>query len=225
MKVALLLRGISYLKEYCTSSCMVTNIDYTENISSLKENLINCYDDIDIYISTNNHHLINDLKREFNPTKIHIYDVDDKHDVVNKLNNETKNLLDGINLIDSSLYDTIIISRIDISYYGLITNLNIDYNKVNFLWREASGWDEWNNTYKSANVLWCMPSKFLINFCNALKNFDKVGECNAPTHFVCSELKNTIGFDNINFMVNGFYYSWCCSGTTNPVYNIISHNN
>ena len=217
MKVALLLRGISYFENYTTSLGLTYTVDFRKNVESLKQNVINRYDDVDIYISTNHNKYDSILREQFKPIDIYYFD--------KQTSTEEDNVIKGIELIqqNNKQYELIVISRFDINFSKPIDSFNIDCNKVNFIFKEGSKY-LWEKSNRTGNVIWILSFELLKEFKESIENCIVRKINNHPnihdhyvTHQFCYDLYNKLGSEKINFMFDIYQ----CSDKPNHIYEIV----
>ncbi len=218
MKVALLLRGMTYKDFYVHHTGKILKVDYRENLDKIKEQIINPLKqkyDTDVYLATHSSSLDkNDIIKDFDP----LVDYDF---IYQEGLTQTDNLLAGLRLIYRQgenkyfpkKYDFIIVLRLDIDLLMNINDIKYDVNKFNFLWNEIT---------KDGQVGDCMfffHSKFLLSFINALNEYTKT-KYTKSLHFIRPYIEKFIDKTNINIIFSEYYDS-NTDYRSNPVYKII----
>ena len=151
MKIAILLRGITYIENY-THGNNTYSIDFHDTYKSFIDKIINPYIelgyDIDIFIITYDSKYKDDILNIYKPVKYIFNDFNTTNgrlpgDIGARiLLHQWKN---GINLIETYelesniQYDFYIITRPDLYFYEKITDINIDYMCVNLLFFHMNG--------------------------------------------------------------------------------------
>ena len=189
MKVAILVRGISYHPNYYHHSSWHIKIDYRCSFDSYIEHVIKPLKGhhVDVFLVSYNSDLEQTIKNDFKPTQYQFVPID-AYDQIKLLNS-------GIDmLIHNNVhqeYDFIIITRFDLIYHQPITNV-LDFKKFNLCFREAS--------YENAvsDILYCFPSSML-------KSFNSIISTCKWLHGILKLLENAFG--NIHFMTEGYYNS------------------
>ncbi len=208
MKLALLIRGITYKENHIHFSKNMYTIDYKLNYKTLINQTINTLKELyelDIYISTykNDKYTNEEIINDFSP-KSSVF-IDDN----------TKQQLDciqeGLNLIKKSniLYDFIIITRFDLELKQNILDLPYKLDKFNFIWYEMS------KDNLVGDCMFFFNGKYLDIFIKA------VTECpyRAVAHYIKNYTDKLLKKEDINIL---FDYQWSNSDTyENPLYKII----
>lgn len=137
MKLALILRGISYYNNANVEVSKSSVVDYKKCLESFRENLIKplktIFDKIDLFIITYDNEKISDIRCDFQPVNEKIYPVG----YIGKVDRETvvqQQMLDAVKLIESCDYEHILITRFDLYYYNAINVADINLDKFNFGW-------------------------------------------------------------------------------------------
>lgn len=163
MRIALLLRGITYNDHYKHWSGGIMKIDYKHNILNVIEQIIKplkAEHDVDLYISTYKSAKENDIIKDFDPFASIFID---------SCENQITCILKGLELIQQSAlqYDFVIVSRFDLLLLPNILEIPYDINKFNFIWKE--------NPEEDPNCVGdCMhffAFKFLDSFIATLKQY------------------------------------------------------
>jgi hypothetical protein len=126
--------------------------NYNSTKKSLMNNVINCWDEKpNIYLTTYSSDEDNDLINFYNPIKYQFLEFDKS--------SQRKTNIKNLEQLKDEDVDFIISTRFDIDFHKKISNFNIDYNKINFLFRESPP-----NTNQVCDVIFCYPKKYLIPF-------------------------------------------------------------
>jgi len=183
MKIAILLRGITYIENYIYGNTTYT-IDFHDTYKSFINNIIEPYNNLgystDIFIITYDNKYKDEILNIYKPVKYIFNEYDDTYN--GRLPGDIgarvllKQWMDGINLIETYEienninYDFYIITRPDLYFYENINDLKIDYNCVNFPFFHMNGHifsseDNWigfpNN--KKENIKYCINLQDEIN--------------------------------------------------------------
>lgn len=140
---------------------------------------------------------MNSLVEFFNPQKYKFIDF-----VYNVTTQRTTYIESLKSLIDCDA-DFVIITRFDIEFFKKINELNIDLNKVNFLFKENV---EKHLEY-ACDTLCIVPMNYLKPFINAVEMLSII-ENDQHIHGTYRELKKLIGDNAIHFVSNELYYSY-----------------
>lgn len=189
MKVALLIVGMSYEKNkgtdfrHCYHNIKTTLIDYLKKDNTLS-----------IHLCT--------YQSEFSE-ELSIYKYDSLNIVPFENSNQVTTRKLGLKSIKNLDVDFFILSRFDVHYNLKLCEVNVDYNKVNFVSREGDGY--WNSSKFTCDTFYIIPKKFIDAFIFSLEDLE-----NFPTRPFCVDmhglypiLSSKIGEKNINFMMEG----------------------
>lgn len=210
-RIALLLRGITYVNMYRHHTGAIYEIDYRKNLDKLKTQMINPLRDrydIDVYLTTykssiNKETIIND----FSPCKSCILlDSSQQYQV--------DCLINGLNqIIDTrETYDFVIISRFDLELLIDLHDLNWNWKKINMLWCENT------NDGQIADCMFFFDFKFIVPFIQALTDSTQ----RTSMHYLKPQLLKYVKEDDIHIMFQQTFNSNTDKGT-NPVYRIVRH--
>jgi len=171
------------------------NRNFNNVKESITNNIINCWDGKPkIYITTYHSDEDDNLIQSYQPEKYQFLNFENS--------NQRGTYLKSLEQLKNEDLDFIISTRFDINLFEKLSNLNIDFNKFNFLFK-----DQWG----SCDVLFCFPMKQLTPFINNLDLIFKTHTCkrrrnpsfNQHMHNMYDFLHKDIGKENINFMVDG----------------------
>jgi hypothetical protein len=154
MNIGILFRGISYDTGGIESGlwkALGMRRDYRNHYQNHYKTIINPFrknHNANVYISSYSTDLDKDLLNKYKP-KLHLLGpVADKQHVP---------VIQGLDLIKDEDLDFIIVTRFDIDFYKDISLLNIDYEKINFLFKEMQHHIGDANAYNgSPNVCDCV---------------------------------------------------------------------
>ena len=122
--------------------------------AGIKENVIDPYkkdNDVSLYLTTYANDTIDELTSFYETKHLNLLDP-------NKSNQRTT-MLTALEMIRNEPLDFIIVSRFDIRWYQKIADLNVDYNKFNFLYKEVE--PEWSNNRFVSDIIFLFPRFFL----------------------------------------------------------------
>ena len=142
MKLAIILRGISY---YDNTSIKVSNspmVDYRECVESLEENLIQplktVFEQIDFFLVTYNSPKLIDIFNYFNPIDAIIYPASSI--LTERVRITPKLMIDCLHVIEPyEEYDHILMTRFDLFYYRPFDLSKVSLDKFNFGWKGERG--------------------------------------------------------------------------------------
>lgn len=200
MKTAILLRGYLYKLHHKHWTRKYYTIDHIINIENIKNQILN-NDNIDLYLVSYKNDKYDEeyIKNTFNPKNFLLLDD----------NNEIKQmdcLQKGIEMIKNAEieYDNLLITRFDLYFKKNIYNLNYDYDKINFIWREI------NDNTNTGDALHFINYKLIDIFLEGIK------KCSYKT--CCHYLNKYIDDKYINIIFKDNYWS-----NTDDVENILYH--
>jgi hypothetical protein len=130
----------------------------------------------------------------YQPTKIHFLEYDNS--------NRISSFIKSLKILQEEDLDLIISSRSDMVYQFPLTELNINFDKINFLFREKDCWYDYNYT---CDNLFIFPGNKLNHMIDAAVNFK-----NNNWRKDFDVLHNYLKFVNkneVNFISDDFYYS------------------
>jgi len=112
---------------------------------------------------------------------------------------------DGLESILSEDLDFVIVTRLDVVFFKRLSELNLDFNKFNFLFREYNHWDgpkrEWWERYYTCDILLAFPAKYIQPAIDSIWDTFRVPPIPfAHLHTLCSFLVPRIGMENINIV-------------------------
>lgn len=218
MKIAVVLRGISYNPTYRLG------VDWRLGMDSFKANIINdCLDHgatIDIFIGTYNNAKSQEILESYKALEIA-----DRVKVVEcaffPIGGPEYNQRDcckkALQLLKQNghLYDQIILTRFDLEYKKSISEMNIDNNKINILWKELEhAWKAhkricdvffvFNATYLPAFMIACERQRDRTNL-HKIYNWllTYVGQDSSQIHFLTGD--NEFYDSNSDKYENPFY--------------------
>ena len=195
LKLALILRGISYNENYTAGDRYIKSVNYKLCIDSFYKNIIKPLSilfDIDIYFITYNSIYNEDLIKDYKPVDYIFLDknVENKQMSCNNNSKLIGSMLTNIfNKIDKNYYSHFIITRFDLLFYNKITDYILDYSKFNFI---SYG----NEIDDTDDNFYLFPMKYFHAFNICIK---KMINLEIISHFIIIVLKQLIGIENISF--------------------------
>jgi len=182
MKIAINLRGVSKGK-----SGLFTR-DWKLSKNSIKEKIINCWEghEIKLYITTYMNDEIESLLNFYEPYKYQI--------IENK--GQISTFVKSFDIIDSD-EDFIITTRFDINFVDKISNFKINYNKINFLFKEGTD-IELGNPFVTDNIF-LFPSKYKEIFLSSI--LESTNENSSHMHDIYIKLMTKINENNFHFII------------------------
>jgi len=205
MKVSLIVCGISYggIRDFrhCFPNIKRNIIDPLKEISELS-----------VYITTYNHELLKDMIDSYGAKECFIFEnINDSNNLRTKLQS-----LKNIELIEE---DFVVHIRPDTHFHKPITELNIDYNKFNFIAKEGHG--EWELSGAIDDNFYCFPGKYKGALMQALIDARDYNQPHQNTHFIYPQLLQYIPEDQFHFIEEK---SYDCVSYCNKVYTICKPN-
>lgn len=199
MKIAICLNGVSYGKNIGE-----TNTDRTWKESNIKESIIDPLKEnheVSTYLTTylfdgqgNKNEEIFNLIDYYNPVKTTLLPF--------KGSNQRSTYAKGLEVLLYEDIDFIISTRFDIQFFKKITEYDIDFNKVNFLFREGPPW--WNRCMFVTDNFFGIPKLFLPSFIGAIRYDNRT---TYDMHTVYATLRYFLGEEVLHFLSNDQEYS------------------
>jgi hypothetical protein len=197
MKIGLNIVGISYKKE--------TKKDWKD--SNIKQKLIECLNqkyEFETYITTYMHNELLELIKHYDSKITTIIKSDKSEQILTYIKSLKQ-------LVNEDL-DVIISTRFDIFFNQNFDELNFDFSKFNFLFKETGWWDNYKFT---TDNFYIFPKEYLQNFIECIEELYKTPPRNNCTdmHGMYNFISKKISEDNIHFIsdnhmisnVNEFY--------------------
>jgi hypothetical protein len=197
MKIGLNIVGISYNKE--------TKKDWKD--SNIKQTLIECLNqkyEVETYITTYMHNELLELIKHYDSKITTIIKSDKSAQILTYIKSLKQ-------LVNEDL-DVIISTRFDIFFNQNFDELNFDFSKFNFLFKETGWWDNYKFT---TDNFYIFPKEYLQNFIECIEELYKAPPRNNCTdmHGMYNFISKKISEDNIHFIsdnhmisnVNEFY--------------------
>jgi hypothetical protein len=184
MKFCLVLRGKHFEKN---------NVDYQKSVSNYKEFILNPLlengHEVDVFILTYKTEFLSNLIKDYNPKHQIILDNYNELGNFNNALRQTNFFILSSSVLERNInnYDVIINTRFDLFFKVKITEMNIDYSKINIAFKHSSGNCDDNIFIFPISLLGTLNDGFL-----QIKNFKKI------IHEICHYLPN----DKINYMID-----------------------
>jgi hypothetical protein len=214
MNIAVLIRGMSYSSNKTVNKSPI-NWGFSDKNNPKKYKKLNldfmaCYDNIweslitplrrkhkvDIYLSTYISSKFGEILNLTQPVKYHLNNLEK--------DNQISTVRNGLQLIENC--DFVIVIRFDLLFLKMIEDFNLDFDKINFLWKEQDYWQIYNHV---GDLMFAYPYEYNKNFINVCNRIEK-GE-NLPHamdfHFIYKCLQEDIGIDQIRFCQDRPYHT------------------
>ena len=195
MKIIVDLIGASYNNNVGPNGF---NRDWNLSKESIKNNIINPlkqFGDVSVYITTYDNDQIKDIE--------YYFDVKDTLLIPYENSHQRITYHQALNRILDIDVDFIVATRFDIDFFKPITNLNFDFDKVNFIFRD--GEPHWSNTRCVGDCFFGIPKKYLNVFIDSI---EWVHNTNGwYMHPIYNYIVQHIGEVNTNFLFEGNHFS------------------
>lgn len=220
MKFAVLFAGLHYKENYMqglTRKNNIYDIDYRESLKNIKDNILS-YNNPDIYISTNESKISDQLLKDFNPIDYTFNTINFDHLKIKNYNYSVKTypiknlrILYGLKLILESKikYTHIIITRFDIKFKLKLDKLPINYDadwNISFLLE--------NGTHIDDNF-WIIKNNIIHKFIDLFK---KRKNKKLKTHCINAYINEKNG-TSINYIYKDHYNT-----SKSPLYDLVRIN-
>lgn len=182
----------------------------------IQQRVIKCWrdlgHDVKIYCTTYHNELEDLLLKEYSPNKHQLFDYggSDRR-LTQKASYEQ---LRGEDL------DFVITARFDVIFNHNITEYNIDYNKLNVLFKE--GEQRWEKNNLTADVLFMFPYSMLEDMIDIMQShYDNPISNHACLHHTYERMRLKKGDDAVHFMTDDTCMSY--NDPSNTHYTVIRH--
>lgn len=188
MKLAIILRGISYYDNPDVKVSNSSTVDYRECVESMEKNLIvplkGVFNSIDFFLVTYNSPKLSDLIETFKPIDMMIYPTSSMQTYRKRIT--VKLMIDCVELLELyPEYDYILMTRFDLYYYRALNMSKVDLEKFNFGWQGEIG--------QCDDSFWLFRRKHL----STLKPYLHGENFNGNS---CHDFNYKIGADNCNYI-------------------------
>ena len=208
MKVGINLVGVSY------GGNRFSNWIYC--LHRIKQRVINCWNDLGhdtkLYHTTYHSELDELLLKEYTPYKHQFFDYpgSDRR-LTHKASYE---LLRGEDL------DFVVTTRFDIIFNDNITKYNIDYNKLNVIFKEGN--NHWETNKFTSDTLFMFPYNMLEDMIDIMQShYDNPATSVACLHHTYERMRLKRGDDSVHFMTNDTCLSY--NDPSNTHYTVIRY--
>lgn len=188
MKVGIILRGIT------TGTAFNGPRNWTLTKDNIKENLIDSFrknHNVYVYITTYADSPVDDVVNFYQPSRLNLIPLRDS----NQRMTMRASCLD----IEGEDVDFVIITRFDIEFLQPFGDLNFDYTKFNFLYKEIE--PNWTRDKFVSDIIFGFPKKYLIDFVKCIEMEEAMPSRNYnDLHNAYNRMCELIGRDNIHFI-------------------------
>jgi len=192
MKIGIVFRGIT------TGQSPTQRKDWTLAKDNIKENLIGAFQNPFIYFTTYTHPVMADVIDFYQPKSVQFVEY--------ASSDQRKTLYHSLNHIVDEDLDFVIIVRFDMSFNQKVSQMNIDYKKFNFIFRETEPY--WTENKYVSDTFFAFPKKFTRWFMEAVQDEITQPERKySDMHAAYKRLYPKIGNENIHFMYDGTHRS------------------
>ena len=214
MKIGILLRGIAYGKSNHTNRENFER-DFrncAENFYEMVLNPLKELHEVKVYLCTYEHPFMQEMLETYEPEKTKILNFE--------FSNQITNFLEALELIEEEQLDFVLVMRFDMKYNIQVTDLGIDFDKVNFSYRlappEVSPWEHWQFV---SDLAFYFPPKYINQIASAAHDL----LANPPRiwidlHGIYKNLKQYIKEDEINFLTDEI---WQHCNSKHPIHEIV----
>lgn len=188
MNIGICLTGISYSNHGRLRDFRKTY----QNFNDMIFNPLSKNNNVTTYVTTYPHEHTEELISTYKPKKHYYVPLGNSYSRVTYMH--------GLCLVEDEDLDVIVSTRFDISFKEKITDMNIDYSKFNFLFKEKNMWDSYRFITDNFFVF---PKNFLYPFTEAIEiaNIESNKEkWTFMLHNVYNPLANIIGENNIHII-------------------------
>lgn len=207
MKIGLLMAGISYGYK--------SDRDFRHCFPNIFKNLIEPlqeFHEVNCYITTYDHHLMDGLKDLYKPVSVNII----PYEGATQLSTRSS----SIDSVDNEDLDFYIMTRFDVHFNKPLSQFNLDYNKFNIVSREGNGFWEREKFVGDTFFAWprslhsCVKNAFKdLNLHASRGDWRHEGKHN---HNFYIFLSPNLGEHNIHFMYDNYQLSGheltnCCT--------------
>ena len=172
LKIAVCLIGISFM-----------DTGKRRNWELCYKNILNTFKNVDYYLTT--YGSDKQLLKVYAPKKYQFLDF--------KTSTQRKTYIKALQQVEDP--DFIITTRFDIHFHKKLSEMNLDYDKFNFLFKEKNTWDQYNFV---TDNFFAFPAKYKQNFINAIKALDKSGLEKPFMHHIFTPLSKTVDYNFIS---------------------------
>jgi hypothetical protein len=210
MKVAVLLRGISYMEKYLHFGFQECTIDFRNCMDNIKTNVLDalheCGHEVDVFVATYDNERLDELRRFYSPAKVHVSSLTES-------SSQELLFLEGIKMFfdHPKIYDHVIVTRFDLEFYRKVTTHFHFDQKIYFPWIEING----DNLNGDCFII--CPYAKLAKLVDAIETAKK-RYGNVCLHALCHVLKKK----EVGYLFKGSFDS-NSDKDVNPLYKIRRH--
>lgn len=193
MKIGILFYGDQYLR----------NRDWSRTKDHIKRKIIDCWPDHEVktYMCISPKNIPDDLINFYNPTKC-----------IRPIGSIAGKILNGLEGLKTEDLDFIFVTRLDIIFFKKLSDLNFNFIKYNFLFKEFNHWDrpkvEWWCKYYTTDVIFAFPSRYIQQTIDSVnENLTIPPKPFAHLHALYSFIEPKIGKDNIHILSEEHMFS------------------
>lgn len=215
MKVLIILRGISHDDKY--SHGHNYKLTHENFFQRMVQPLRAQGDEVDVALSTYRTASAPKMEEVYRPVFTHMFDDSWKR------HRKIDCVAEGLKLAcveAPNKYDFVIIMRFDLLLLQDITDLDIDYNKINFLWRECDskhvGPSMWKNHKRTCDAIYMFGGRYLKAVADGFGKMKTAKKTENNCHRILNYIKCDVEKD-VHFVIDGFYDS-DPKRMKNPVY-------
>ena len=187
MKIGVSLAGISYTTSGKQRDFRKTYANFFETI--YEPLLTN--NSVSVYTTTYQHELNKEFLAAYKPKKYQFIPFEGSH--------PRSTFMHGLCLVEEEDLDFLICTRFDIKFNQKITDMNVDYTKFNFFFKEKGMWESHKFV---TDTFFAFPFKNLYCFANSIQEMNNSGMYHPHTfmHHVYNYVEERIGSHEINFI-------------------------
>lgn len=144
-----------------------------------------------VYTTTYPHELEAELLATYNPVKHQFIPFKGSH--------PRSTLMHGLCLVEEEPLDFLVVTRFDLKFNQKITDMNLDFTKFNFIFKEEAMWD--SHKFVS-DTFFAFPMKHFYGFADALEKLSYSGQHYPHTfmHHIYDFVVKEIGEENVHFI-------------------------
>lgn len=146
---------------------------------------------VSTYTTTYHHELTSSFTDAYKPVKSQWLDMQGSH--------PRSTFVHGLCLVEEEPLDFLICTRFDIKFNQKITDLNVDYTKFNFFFKEKVMWDSHKFV---TDTFFAFPIPYLYDMADAIQELcsEDLFHNHTFMHHLYGYVEKRIGTENINFI-------------------------
>ncbi len=187
MKIGVSLAGISYTTNGKKRDFRKTYENFFETIyTPLSQS-----HEVSVYTTTYPHELKEEFIAAYKPKKHQFIPFEGSH--------PRSTFVHGLCLIEEEPIDVVVCTRFDIRFNQKLTDMNVDWNKFNFIFKEK---EMWEREQFVSDTFYVIPMKYLYDAADAVQDLCSEGLYPPHTfmHHLYRYVEKRIGKDSINFI-------------------------